>query len=46
MFENCREPNDYIEEIFRLGLKEDYSRGKLRYDDKWHRHRWILLNNT
>lgn len=26
MFEGCREPNDYIEEIFRLGLKEDYSR--------------------
>ena len=24
MFENCREPNDYIEEIFRLGLKENY----------------------
>lgn len=24
MFENCREPNDYIEEIFKLGLKENY----------------------
>ena len=26
MFEGCKEINDYIEEIFRLGLKEDYSR--------------------
>ena len=26
MFEGCIEINDYIEEIFKLGLKEDYSR--------------------
>lgn len=26
MFENCREPNDYIEEIFKLGLIENYSK--------------------
>ena len=26
MFEGCKEINDYIEEIFKLGLKEDYGR--------------------